>query len=250
MQIVMTSIIFTYGLMFGSFFNVVGIRFPTGQALSKGRSHCPTCHTALKPRDLFPLLSYLSLAGKCRYCQSRISPLYPLIECVTALLFAVSYLTFGWSMAFLAAIMLVSMAAILTVSDLHYMIIPDKVLIIFLGCFGVLRVMSPLQPWHSSLTGAAVAMVLLALIIIVSRGGMGGGDMKLMGVLGVLLGLQSVLLTFFLATLIGTIISMGLLGFGIIDRKQPIPFGPYILTAAVITMFVGEDLVTWYLNFF
>src|SRR5690625_5997125 len=114
------------------------------------------------------------------------------------------------------------------------MLIPNKILLFFLPFFIIMRMIEPLEPWWSAIVGGAVAFVLIALIISVSRGGMGAGDMKLFGLLGIILGLGKVLLTFFLASLFGAIFGIILLLCKIIERKQPIPFGAYIFVATII----------------
>src|SRR5699024_4736589 len=129
-----------------------------------------------------------------------------------------------------------------------YMLIPNKLLLFFLPIFIILRIIEPLTPWHSSITGAIVGFVLLAFIIIASKGGMGAGDMKLFGVLGLVLGLKKVLLTFFLASLFGALLGGVLILLKIINRKQAIPFGPYIVLAALISYFYGDDIISLYNN--
>ncbi|WP_325034799.1 prepilin peptidase [Lentibacillus sp. Marseille-P4043] len=146
------------------------------------------------------------------------------------------------------ALLLMSMLIIIFVSDITYMLIPDKLLLFFLPLFIVMRYVEPLDPWWSAIVGALIGFAVIAIVILVSRGGMGAGDMKLFGVLGIVLGMQKVLLAFFLACVIGAFIGMLLLLFKVIERKQPIPFGPYIVVAAIVTYFYGDSLLNWYLN--
>jgi len=128
------------------------------------------------------------------------------------------------------------------------MLIPNKILLFFLPFFIIMRMIEPLEPWWSAIVGGAVAFLLIALIILVSKGGMGAGDMKLFGLLGIILGIGKVLLTFFLASLLGAVIGMFLLLFKIIQRRQPIPFGPYIIVATIISYFYGDLFISWYLS--
>src|SRR5699024_1603283 len=195
------------------------------------RSYCPSCSHQLRACELIPVLSYVIQRGKCRHCRARISPMYPFIESVTGLLFASAFLYFGLHLELITALLLISMLMIVWVTDLSYMIIPDKVLLFFLPFFLIMRVLSPLEPWYDALIGAVVGFVVLAGIILVSKGGMGGGDMKLFAVLGIVLGWKATLLTLFLASLLGAVIGGIILLIQQADRKQPIPFGPYIIVA-------------------
>jgi leader peptidase (prepilin peptidase) / N-methyltransferase len=137
---------------------------------------------------------------------------------------------------------------IILVSDLAYMLIPNKVLLFFLPFLVIMRFLEPLEPWWSSLVGAIAGVVIIALVIMISRGGMGAGDMKLFGVLGIVLGLQGTLLAFFLSCIIGAIVGLLLIVLKVIDRKQPVPFGPYIVLASLITYFYGDGLIDWYIT--
>ncbi|WP_341457156.1 A24 family peptidase [Oceanobacillus zhaokaii] len=148
----------------------------------------------------------------------------------------------------ITALLLVSMLMIILVSDVTYMVIQNKVLLFFLPLLIITRLIQPLDPWWSPIVGAIVIALILAIIILVSRGGMGAGDMKLFAVLGVVLGVEKVLLAFFLSCLLGAIIGMLLMVFKIIKRKQPVPFGPYIVLAALIAYFYGDLLIDWYLG--
>lgn len=241
-------VFFIFGLLFGSFFNVVGLRVPKKLSFITDRSYCPTCKQQLRAPSLIPVLSYLLQGGKCKECQTPIAKLYPVIELLTAILFAFSYYKIGFQPELITAILFISMLMILFVTDMNYMLIPNKILLFFLPLFIIMRIITPLTPWYSPLIGASVGFLLVAIIIIVSRGGMGGGDMKLFGVIGIVLGFPKVLLAFFLSTLIGAIIGGMLLLLKVIERKQPIPFGPYIIIATLITYFFGEPVIDWYFS--
>ncbi|GGA82143.1 hypothetical protein GCM10008025_26720 [Ornithinibacillus halotolerans] len=154
----------------------------------------------------------------------------------------------GFNFELLKALFLVSLCVIVFVTDMKYMLIPNKILLFFLPFFVILSFIAPLEPWWSPLVGAAAGMGIIALIIIVSRGGMGAGDMKLFGVLGIVLGLEKVLIAFFLSCLFGSVIGILLILFRIIKRKQPVPFGPYIVVATLLTYFFGDDIIQAYLT--
>lgn len=176
--------------------------------------------------------------------------MYPIIELSTGILFSLSYVKYGFTMELITSLLLVSMLMIIVVSDIKYMLIPNKVLLFFLPLFVILRIITPLDPWWSSLTGAISGLGIIAIIILISRGGMGAGDMKLFAVLGIVLGFKNVLLTFFLSCIIGSVFGVVLILIKFIKRNQPVPFGPYIVLATLLTYFYGEKLIDWYINFF
>lgn len=241
---------FVFGAVFGSFFNVVGLRLPKKEPFHDDRSYCPHCKTELTAKELIPIVSFIIQVGKCRTCKARISPLYPMIELATGLLFLYSFLQFNLRIELITAILFISLLMIVFVTDITYMLIPNRLLLFFLPLFIIMRIYEPLRPWYDAIIGAIVGYGLVAIIIIVSKGGMGAGDMKLLGLLGIVLGWKLVLLTFFLAAFLGAIIGGFLMLIKRVKRKQPIPFGPYIVIAAIISYFYGEEVVTFYLSFF
>jgi leader peptidase (prepilin peptidase)/N-methyltransferase len=168
---------------------------------------------------------------------------------MTGLLFVVSFVVFGWTWETVVSMLLMSLLAIIFVSDLRYMLIPDKVLLFFLPLFLLLRVtVAPLEPIWDTFVGAVLGFMLLLAIAVVSRGGMGGGDIKLFAVLGLVLGWQDVLLAFFFSCFYGAIIGgIGLL-IGKVERRKPIPFGPFIVLGTITAYFIGSSLVEWYIS--
>jgi leader peptidase (prepilin peptidase) / N-methyltransferase len=238
-----------YGLIFGSFFNVVGLRVPLKKSIAAPRSACPTCGHQLRPYELIPVLSYMLQQGKCRGCQSRISPIYPTMELLTGILFVTAPLVVGWSGELVLALTLISMFIIIIVSDIHYMIIPDKILIWFAGIFLLERIIWPLHPWWDSLAGAVTGFVLLLIIALVSKGGMGFGDVKLFALLGFVLGFKLVLISFFLSTLYGALVGGLALLFRIVKRRQPIPFGPFIAAGTLSAYYWGSEIIEHYIRF-
>ncbi len=249
MELVIYIYFFLIGIVFGSFYNVVGLRVPVGESISRPRSHCPSCKRTLTAFDLVPVFSFLWLKGKCRHCQHKISPIYPLIEFATGLLFVFSYWKIGFDWELLVALLLISMCVIIVVSDSRYMLIPNKILLFFAPLFILLRLfVSPQIPWWDILLGAVVGFGLLLLIAVISRGGMGGGDIKLFALLGLILGLTDVLLAFFLSTVFGTF--FGVIGLLLkkVKRGKPMPFGPYIVLGTIVTYFYGESILQWYIQ--
>lgn len=244
----LTILFFLLGLIFGSFYNVVGLRLPQNISFANDRSICPNCKHQLTWFENIPLFSFLIQYGKCRHCKQSISYIYPTIELLTGVLFALSFYLIGFQLELITALLLVSMLMIILVSDINYMLIPNKVLLFFLPFLILMRIVVPLDPWWSALIGAIIGFGIIFIIILISRGGMGAGDMKLFGVLGIVLGTEKVLLAFFLSCIIGSVIGMVLILFKVIKRKQPVPFGPYIVVAAIITYFYGNSLINWYFN--
>lgn len=244
-----STMLFFYGTTLGSFFNVIGLRIPLKKSIVAPRSACPTCGQQLRAYELIPVLSYMLQKGKCRGCQSRISPIYPTMELLTGILFATAPLVVGWSSELVLALTLISMFIIIIVSDIHYMIIPDKILIWFAGIFLFERIIWPLAPWWDSLIGAVTGFVLLLVIALVSKGGMGFGDVKLYALLGFILGFKLVLMSFFLSTLYGAVIGGLALLFRIVKRRQPIPFGPFIAAGTLSAYYWGSEIIELYLRF-
>jgi leader peptidase (prepilin peptidase)/N-methyltransferase len=168
---------------------------------------------------------------------------------MTAVLFMVSPILVGWNVELLISLTLVSLFMIIFVSDITYMLIPDRILLFFFGIFLIERIIYPLDPWYDSIIGGLVAFILLLLIAYVSKGGMGGGDIKLFGVLGFALGLKIVLLAFFLSTLIGTLFGMISILLGKHKKREPIPFGPSIMFGTLLAYYFGDQLISLYLSF-
>ncbi len=241
-----TVVVFIFGIVFGSFFNVVGLRVPKKQSIAYPPSHCPSCERQLTAIDLLPVLSYVLLRGKCRTCQAKVSPIYPSMELLTGILFALAYVHFGLTAEFFVALLFISMLVCITVSDIAYMLIPNKILLFFLPLLVVGRIFSPLTPWWDSLLGAVVGFGMLYIVALLSRGGMGGGDIKLFFVIGIVLGTVKTLLTLAFASAIGLVIGIIVLRMTKKGRKTPVPFGPSIALAAIILYFYGEHIITWY----
>lgn len=168
---------------------------------------------------------------------------------LTGVLFASAPIFLGWSGELLVGWILISLFMIIFVTDVAYMLIPDKILLFFIVIFIVLRVSFPLTPWWDSIVGAAVGFSLLLSIAVVSKGGMGGGDIKLFAVIGFVLGMKMVLLSLLFACFYGAL--LGIIGLltGILKKKTLIPFGPYIVFGTLTAYFWGDSLLYWYVTF-
>ncbi|MCJ7839896.1 prepilin peptidase [Lederbergia sp. NSJ-179] len=246
----MKLIIFVYALLLGSFLNVVGLRIPAKQSIVKPRSACPTCGKTLTFVELIPVLSYVIQSGKCKHCKTSISPFYPLMELTTACLFVFAYSKIGWSFELIIAWTLITLLVIIFITDIKFMLIPDKILFFFAFVFIGERLIYPLQPWWDSIAGAALIFMMLLIIAILSKGGMGGGDIKLYTVLGIVLGTKLVLVSFFFANILGAIAGLIGMAIGIFEKRKPIPFGPFIAIATLIAYFYHDELFAWYQSLF
>lgn len=261
-----------FGLVVGSFLNACIHRIPREISLIRPNSSCPKCSTVIKPWDNIPVISYLLLSGKCRNCGLKISPRYPLVELLNALLFVMAGIQFGigWHLAFV--LIFISAMVLITFVDIDFQIIPDVVTLpgIVIGLIGSAFIMPDpfLTPSFSSfnhlsinsaqntiaITGImnAVYGLLLGgglyyLIAVLSRGGMGGGDIKLMAMVGSFMGWKAVLLTTFAGSLAGSLFGIFLMAFRGKGRKTKIPFGPFLAAGSLITLFFGNAILTWYL---
>lgn len=234
------------GLVIGSFLNVVIARLPARRSLWKPRSACPTCGTAIAWYDNIPLLSYALLRGRCRACAGSISARYPLVEAVTAALFAAAYATFGWGRDLGVAWTLLASLVAITVIDLDHQIIPDLITLPGIVTGFLVNVASGRLLWTDSLLGILLGGGVFFAIILASGGGMGGGDMKLGAMFGAFLGWKVTIVAIFLAVIVGGVVAAAMLVAGRKGRKDAIPFGPFLAVGGAAAVFWGERIVTWY----
>lgn len=218
------------------------------QSIVSPPSHCPNCQHRLRAYELIPVVSYIIQRGACRHCQTTISPLYPLFELITALLFVLSFQQLGFQWELIVAWVFVSLLVIITITDVHYQLIPNRILLFFVIILILLRTFIQTEPWYDAFLGGIVGFTLLLLIALVSKGGMGGGDIKLFGVIGLVLGLSGTLMTLFIAALLGSFVGLLLMAFGKVKKGVPFAFGPFIAAAAIIVYFFQESIVEWYIQ--
>lgn len=240
------AISFLFGLAIGSFLNVVIYRWPREISFAKGRSFCPACHHSLAARDLVPLLSYLALRGRCRFCRARISWRYPLVELLCGIGLALLFWFYGLSLLFFQWSVLFLLLVPLFFIDLEHRLLPDVLTLPGIAIGLAFQIAQGF--WWQSLLGAAIGGVLFLLIFVLWRGGMGGGDVKLALMLGAFLGYPLVFVWFFLAFVIGAMGAIvGMVVFGL-KGKSAIPFGPYMALGALVTAFWGGPLLAFYLR--
>ena len=238
------------GLLIGSFLNVVIARVPERRSIWRPGSACPGCGAVIAWYDNIPILSFFVLLARCRACGTRISWRYPLIEAVTAALFAAAAWRFGPTPDAVVAAALLAVLVALTAIDLEHQIIPDVISLPGILAGTLANLATGRVPWLESLMGIVVGGGVFLVIILASGGGMGGGDMKLGAMLGAFLGWKVVLLAVFVAVVFGGILAVTLIATGLRGRKDPIPFGPFLAAGGAAGLFWGERVVRWYLSGF
>jgi prepilin signal peptidase PulO-like enzyme (type II secretory pathway) len=258
----MVLIILVYGLIFGSFVNALVWRvYKNKKWWGNERSICPKCKHKLKAKDLIPVISWLALRGKCNYCKKPISIQYPAVELATALIFTLSYIfwpyplnLFGW-LALCAWLLVIVVFVALSVYDLKYMLLPNKMVAFAVFISLVLAVLlaltkQNLAPLISAIFSAILFYGVFALIFYASKAKwIGGGDVKLAISLGLIVATPlKVVLVIFIASVIGTIISLPLIALKKYKLTSKMPFGPLLMVATIIVFLFGEQLINWYLK--
>ena len=235
------------GLIAGSFLNVVIHRVPLRQSVVWPASHCPACGEPIEPRDNVPLLSYVVLRGRCRTCKARISARYPLVEGLTGVLFAGAAYEFGLGLDLLSALALILALIALAGTDLEHRLLPNAIVgpAALVG-FTLSVLDSPERWWVYLVSALAVAGGLFALAF-AYPGGMGMGDVKMGGMLGVFLGPYAALAVF-LGALCGAITGGLLMAAGKMQRRHALPFGVFMALGGIVTLFVGPELWGLYLD--
>lgn len=236
------------GMIIGSFLNVVIHRLPRGESVVHPPSHCPQCGQRLGPLDLIPVLSYLVLRGRCRYCRLPVSPVYPAVELAAGILAAGAVFVHGPTAGGVAGALLLLILLALSVIDVRHFILPDRIVGpgILLGL--PLVVVRDWPHWWHPLVGMATGGLIFILIVLVSRGGMGGGDIKLAAMIGLYLGWQLALLGFMLAFVLGGIAGVALLVRGRKGLKDHLPFGPFLAAGAAVALLWGRWILAWYVG--
>lgn len=245
MDLYYTIVAFIFGTIFGSFYNVVGYRLPKGESLISPSSHCTNCNHKLGPLELIPIFSFLLQGGKCKNCGQKISWFYTIFELATGILFAISYIVFGPTLDFVIAITFVSTLLIIILSDYMYMIIPDEVVIfsIILLLIEIFIKSGLSGVGYSLLSGLISSFVMLLLKLfgdfLFKKESMGGGDIKLLFLFGLVLGYPMAIISIFLGSFIGLPIALIQL---YKNKTNIIPFGPFLSVGAMIILFTGLNI--------
>jgi leader peptidase (prepilin peptidase)/N-methyltransferase len=252
--------VFIFGAVVGSFLNVCICRLPRNESIVFPPSHCPNCDFKIPFYDNIPILSYLVLRGRCRSCKGRISFQYPIVELLNALLTLFLFIKFGASLTFLVLFIFCSALVVITFIDLEHQIIPDVISLPgiplgFVSSFFIsdLYHEGMVLGWKSSLTGIVVGGGSLWLVahiyeLITKKEGMGGGDIKLLAMMGAFFGWKGVPFIIFVSSLAGSVIGITVMLIQKKNSKLAIPFGPFLALGAILYIFFGGQLIHWYLS--
>lgn len=238
------------GACLGSFLNVVADRLPQGKSIVSPPSHCESCHRRLSASDNIPIISYLRLRGRCRYCGAAIPQRIFWVEIGTAVLFALLFWKYGFSYHLPVMMTYGSILIVLTVTDLEHGILPNRIVYSAIAiAFAVALIAHFLRPGglpdlKSAAIGGAIAFFFLFIPAIISRG-MGWGDVKLAAFIGLATGFPLVLLALFLSIISGGLVAAVLLLLKIKGRKDAIPFGPFLSLGTLVALLWGNDILAW-----
>lgn len=241
-------IILIYGLVIGSFLNVCIYRIPMDESLVYPSSHCTSCKNRIKWYDLIPVVSYIILKGKCRYCGEKISIKYPLVEILTGIIFVALYFKYGLSYKFIKYAVLSSLLIVIGIIDYYTMDVYFKTIAAGL----IAGIFFTIYQWYVSgsileyLFGAFIGGSIISIIVLITKG-MGWGDAEICLMSGLFLGFKLTVVMVFLSFIFGGIIGLILVIFKIKSQKDYMPFGPFISFASIFTIFFGQEILKWYL---
>ncbi len=247
MTLVICISLFILGAILGSFYNVVGYRLPKGESIVYPSSHCPNCNHKLSFLELIPILSYILQKGRCKNCKEKISLFYPIFEGLTGVLFVLSYISFGLDLKIIIVLTFISMIIIIVVSDYHYLIISDEVLIFFAIILLIEIVcINGFNAGISAILDGLLSFITMFLIkkfgdFIFKKESMGGGDIKLMFLFGMVLSYPIAILSIFVGSLFGLPIALLIL---YKKNDHVIPFGPFLALGGVILLLMHVDVNT------
>jgi leader peptidase (prepilin peptidase)/N-methyltransferase len=254
MEIIWMVLFVLLGMTIGSFLNVCIDRLPSHQSLVFPASHCTSCQRRLSVKELIPVFSYIWLRGRCRYCQAPIPRRLLWVEIGTGAIFAFLYWYYGFSIELGVVAFYFCLFLIILVIDFEHHLILNKVIypsvVVALALSIFLPELDSVPSIASAAAGGAVGLGLFLLIIIVSRGGMGWGDVKMAALIGLVTGFPLIFVTILLAVILGGLVAWILILLKIKSRKQSIPFGPFLSLATMATLLWGSDILNWYLSFF
>ncbi|MFQ5574038.1 MAG: prepilin peptidase [Terriglobia bacterium] len=248
--------LFAAGLIIGSFLNVLIFRIPRHESIAWPPSHCPACSHPLAGHDNIPVVSFVRLRGRCRYCGHPISLQYPVVELLTAALLVLVFIKFGLSVKALVAFVFATMILLAAAIDLGHKIIPNRVVfpaglagvcLVLLGLSGLpdfLPLVGNGSAW-SALAGSFIGGGILLLPALINENWMGGGDIKLMAVAGLFLGTY-VLIALFVGSLAGSVTGVGLMRARKLKKGQPLPFGPFLAVGSLAALFFGPEMWSAY----
>ena len=248
LEIVLYAMIFLYGIVIGSFLNVCILRIPLKESVAKERSHCMSCGYQLAWFDLVPLFSYIFLGGKCRKCKTHISLQYPLVEALNGVLYVLIFLVNGWSIDSVIYCLLTSALIVLSVIDFRTYEIPFGINL-FILALGLIHLVFHLGDWLEYGIGLLAVSGFLWLLYKLSGGtAIGGGDVKLMGAAGLLLGWKHAIVAFLLGCILGSVIHV--IRMKVSGAEHKLAMGPYLAAGIFIAALWGNQFLNWYLGSF
>ncbi|HBA71391.1 MAG: peptidase A24 [Geobacteraceae bacterium GWC2_55_20] len=244
---------FVFGMVVGSFLNVCICRMPKEESIVSPPSHCPHCNYQIRWYDNIPVISYLLLRGRCRGCGARISLQYPLVEMLNGIITLLLFLRFGPTLAFAVLFVFCSALVVITFIDIEHQIIPDEISLPGIIIGFVMSFFLQGHNWLNSLLGILLGGGSLLLVAygyqwLTGKEGMGGGDIKLLAMMGAFLGWKSIPFIILASSLVGSVVGVSIMLLQKKDSKLAIPFGPYLAFGAVLYIFYGRPLIEWYLN--
>ncbi|WP_339136262.1 MAG: prepilin peptidase [Candidatus Electrothrix sp. GW3-4] len=257
MELLLLLYSFIFGALIGSFLNVVILRLPDEeQSVVFPASHCPKCGTSLHWYENIPILSYIALRGKCRTCKTPISLQYPVVELCMGLLSLALYHRFGFSLILPFYFLFLAALLVIIFIDIHLQIIPDKIslpgILVGFAC----SFLNPLISWQQAgigilLGGGILYAVAKGYALFTGRDGMGGGDIKLLAMIGAFLGYQCLLYVIFFSSLTGSVVGIAAMFWQKKGGQTRIPFGPFLSLGAMSWLFFQEDILavwSWYIS--
>ena len=246
-------VVVIFGMCIGSFINVCIYRIPQKKSIVSPGSMCPSCMSTIRFYDNIPVFSYLLLKGKCRYCGVRISPRYPLVEILCGAFAYLIYQKFGITIEGLIWYTFTSVLLLITYIDIDHQIIPDVITLPGIPIAFLASLFLPQTSWLDSvlgvlLGGGSLYLVAVVYTLVTKKEGMGGGDIKLLALIGAVIGWKGVLFTIFLASLIGAASGILIMILQKKNFKLAVPFGPFLSIGAISYIFFGSELTNWYFN--
>ena len=263
MEITLTILFTLMGISVGSFLNVLIDRLPVGESPAYPPSHCADCQHPLAPKDIIPAFSYLWLRGHCRYCGAKIPPRILLVEILTGLVFLLAFWHYGLSAEFALTAIFASVFIAIIFIDKEHQIIPNKIIypvsLVAIIIYGIDLLLPKLVLFPeltylpqtkilSSLLGGAIGFIFFLIVYIIARGGMGAGDVKLAGLIGLVTGFPMVFLALFIGIVAGGLVAIVLLIFRIKGRKEALPYGAFLGIGPIVTLLWGNEILHWYLT--
>lgn len=244
---------FIFGACIGSFLNVCIYRIPAAVSIVHPGSSCPHCNTMIPFYDNIPIISYLLLRGKCRHCKTNIALRYPLVEFLGGMFALACMVAFGPTLHGLLLFIFIATLIVVTFIDIDHRIIPDVITLPGIPIFFIFAFAIPTITWLDSIIGILIgggSLFCVAWLFhaVTGREGMGGGDIKLLAMMGAVVGWKGILFTIFAASAIGTVVGVLTMIKSSKNMRMAIPFGPFLSTGGILYLFFGRIIIDWYVN--